>query len=208
MISIMIAAAALAGYGGGGLTAHRALITDPVSCGGVVGYAVEDRRRLGGEASVCVGESSSMGWAGAQVGRQGELADLYTAAWLGFGGGLLDTELDGFAPDVGFVYLRPALGLGVPLGIGAIEGSLYAMLPIPVWTGPDATRAGRHTHVGAQLTLLFGDFRRDRRPLARPERPSQPRRPPPPAEPAPVQPEDVQERPLAIPEDAPPPPPR
>lgn len=155
-------ASALAGYGGGGVSLHHTGVLEPVNCLGAMGYGVNDAKvRLGGEANACTGRSVGTTWGGMQFGHQSRPRGLYTAAYAGLGGGWLAVGRDEPSREAGFLYARPTLTLGVPMGLGAVEFSLYGMLDFPVYQRVPANEdpLGVLPSGGAQITLLFGDFR-------------------------------------------------
>lgn len=223
-------------YGGGGVTLHQAFVpyvpagwggqvdlAPPglMGCVGGVGYRVEDGARLGGTGSWCTGPRSRGGFGGLQGGWQTPRAGLYGTVHATLGFGHLQVEDGQHQLQTGYVFVRPTAGLGVPVGrVGAVEGGLFVMAPFPVQQRLDGrpTTGSSFPHVGLELSLLLGDFSRQRKrhlleppqdqevgpvvppPLGEPERPAAPPPPPPPAAPAPVQPGRVSPRPLAIPQ--------
>ncbi|MBT3220254.1 MAG: hypothetical protein HN348_14300, partial [Proteobacteria bacterium] len=164
-------------YGGGGVLVHQAFIpaTPPsfaggapvpnpglMNCLGGVGFRVRDGIRLGGEGQYCRGSVASMAQGGLQTGWQDKNAGFYATAFATVGVGQLRVAASEMRFTSTFVYLTPALGLGIPIGgILALEGSIYGMLPLPIFQNINGERVNGSTfpHGGGQVSILFGDFR-------------------------------------------------
>jgi len=222
--------AAAQSYGGGGITAYQASIPWSVSgqvgpntmgCVGGVGYGVRNGRRLGGTGAFCNGPYSNMALGGAQFGFQSKRAGAWLTAYNGVGAGWLGVQGSGGERYDGmFVYTRPSIGAGVAVGHwAALEGSVYAMLPLNVLgvVGGGMDPRFSFPHAGLQATLMFGNFSRKRKLppvpdyVAPPPPPPPPRSgpaqgpPPPPAPSGPIRPGDLP--PAGAPPPPPPPPP-
>jgi hypothetical protein len=169
----------------------------PLLCVGGMGLGVSDSGfRIGGEAAFCRGRDGvSLNRGGAQLGFRTRGRGLYWTLYTGIGVGALrdTTQLSG-TYTAAFAYLRPTTAIGITSRIGALEVGLQAMTPINLvqWVKAGESRGFLHPTVGAQLTMLFGNFRGPRRDSARRDVP------------APVV-TPAASAPLAIPGGAPPP---
>jgi len=141
-----------------------------VECMGGEGWGVGQKRGLaGGEATFCAGEQAMMSYGGVQAGRALDLGPVYGALKVGLGGGWASFAWGHDEKDArehranhAFIYARPTVSVGVPLGFSALEFGVYALLPAsifqeavdkPLWAWPQ---------FGSQVSVLFGNFR-DRR---------------------------------------------
>lgn len=137
-------------------------------CIGGTGLTLDGPKRMGGDGTYCAGGDSRFITGGARLGRQTDVAFGYAGVDLGLGGGWLDIADDTGRMRSAFVYARPALTAGLPVGFGAVEASVYAMVPLPVvqsLAGDAAPRAS-FPFIGVQLTGMIGNFRdrKDRSP--------------------------------------------
>jgi hypothetical protein len=225
LLLVLAPASALAGVSAGGVvvsTENLGAMGDGVlhagvpMCLGGQGFVVDGHRRLGGEGQYCGGPSTQMVFGGAATGGQWNLPIGYAAAQVGGGAGWIDAhDRDDDRFRSAFVYARPELAYGIPVGFGAVEAGLYVMVPLPLVQSlhGDMHPIASFTTTGLEVSVLFGDFRRRDRdpepePVAEVEPPPPPIAPPPPASaPPPVARGDNEgdDRPLAIPGGAPPP---
>lgn len=218
---LAVPGAALAAGGAGGVVFHQeGLLKDApdapaagvLSCVGGMGYRLYGRTRVGGEGHACANDVSSMSWGGVYLARQSLLRGVgYTTWGTSLNLGALEVrDSGGIYRESTFVTLRPQVGVGLPLfGFTSVEVTGYLSLPVAHVYELSQTGATRSNlgHVGVQVSFLFGDFRRERKPEPEPA-PVVAKDGPPPApayvEPPPPPPED--DRPLAIPAGEPPPP--
>lgn len=175
VLALIAAGSARAETAAGGLVLSTANLGSigPVQAGvlpciGGAGLALDGHERLGGEGQYCADGDATFAFAGGRWGRQRDLAFGYWGFDLEAGGGWADAaDADGRFRGA-FAYGRPALVAGVPVGFGAVEGGLYAMLPVPLVQslGGDAAPQGTFASAGVQVTVLFGNFwdRKDRSP--------------------------------------------
>lgn len=200
---------AYGGYGGGGFLVHQAWVPDApkvglespgfLHCFGGLGYGVEDGLRTGGEGHVCGGRDAGLVYGGFETGWQDAFGPTFLTAYGVVGGGVIGVEDPYGVGDWGglFAYAQPTVGAGVSFGWGAIELDVYWMIHAPLhgWADEPFVDGFGISRVGAQVAVLFGDFREQG---LHPE----PYRPlPPPPEP---EEEEDEEPPLAIPGDEPP----
>jgi hypothetical protein len=163
-------------YSGGGPLLHQVFVPYKVpgwaggtdfpapgllNCIGGVGFAVEDGARLGGTGSYCAGSRGYMGLGGLQGGWQDRRAGFYGAAYATLGAGHLKLEDRRDVLATSFIYVQPTVAIGIPIGeLGAVEGSLFGMIPAPVHQRLNGkpTTGNTFPHVGVQIAFLFGDF--------------------------------------------------
>lgn len=177
LASMTLSSSAFA-WGGGGVTMSSAPVLGYQSprqaptpgwmgCLGGTGFNVSKGFRSGGEGQLCLGDRSGMAFGGTQLGIQSRNPGLYTMAYVGLGGGYMGVGRDGVSRDTLFAYARPAVGVGLSGGAVAAELSVYAMLPAAVVQvvrgGGDP--GGSFPHAGLQVSLLFGDFHKNKRRL-------------------------------------------
>ncbi len=203
------------GFGGSGYVLGTATVPDlgparpdfgTMECQGGVGFGVNDHRRIGGEGHYCEGDLARAGFGGVQVGWHSRGSFLWTSMYSGLGaGGIQATTPDARAWQGAFVYVRPTVSVGVALGFAALELGGFVNLPVNVWQQSAGYQAVPLTPMpGAEVSLLFGNFRKQQAPCGQEPVPAATLPPPPPVTPAPIAPPP---RPLALPPAAPIPPP-
>jgi len=214
-VLLLFPATAWAGFGAGGVTLSTenlggigpagVLHAGAPLCLGGTGFEVDGHRRIGGEGQYCGNGRTQFTFGGAELGGQRNLLMGYGAATLGVGGGFIDVQDrdDGDRFRSGFAYARPELSAGIPVGIGAVELGLYAMIPVPLVQSlhGDMRPIASFATTGAEISFLFGDFRERRHPDAEPVAEVEP---PPPAPPAPTATDDRAPIPGTVPMDSPP----
>lgn len=186
--SLLVPAVASAA-GGGGITADLQYMprygapSDPhdapgaIGCLGGMGYgATRSGFRIGGEGSFCRGrdEGVSMAYGGLQLGHWRGSKFFYWSGYATIGAGTFGDGSEGGSDPYRSIFLlaKPTLAMGFALGPTALEVGLYGMIPVNVvqWVGTNESRGVITPSVGVQMSLLFGNFRADKR---RPERPVQ-----------------------------------
>ncbi len=147
------------GFGGGELTAAPGVLT----CPGGAGHVVLKHTRVGGEGSYCFAPGTEMVQLGAQIGGHLPVGETYVAAYAGLGYGRLQMEAEA-AYDAHFAYVRPALAIGLPLGIVAVEIGGYGVFPFPFAQTVDGERVqgGTFPHAGVLVSILLGHHPRQR----------------------------------------------
>lgn len=214
-----LTSSALAGYGGGGLiggeihlpaSGKTQAALGSMECQGGVGYRVREHRRLGGSGRYCEGPDGELATGGVQVGWHSASAPFYASIHGSAGLGAMRARTgDAREYESVFAYARPTASVGLSLGLVAVEAGVFAAAPIhmvqrvagmqPLATSPWS---------GAEVSLLFGSFRRQR-PEPAPTVDPPPPLPEPTASPPPALPPEPlpPPRPLAIPPHSPIPPP-
>ena len=149
-----------------------------VGCIGGMGYGVSRRDfRIGGEASFCRGQRDgvSQAYGGAQLGWWRGRDAFYLTGYGTIGFGVLTdaTVPDQSAYTAIHLFVKPTFAVGFALGPTALELGLYSLLPINLvqFTGDVDGRGVVTPQVGVQVSLLFGDFRREQRKVGFPPRP-------------------------------------
>lgn len=165
------------------------------ACVGGQGFTRLGALRVGGEGRGCFGPvRGALG--GVQVGAIATTGRAHWSAYTTFGGGSLRSAPTG---RFGYLYVQPTVTVGWSTGRAGFEVGPYVQVPFHIVdsSGPLVVSPGT-PHLGAQLSVLFGDWNAPRRAVqvAEPVPTA-----PPPAAPAPPAPD----RPLAIPGGAPPP---
>lgn len=147
------------GFGGGELTQPPGVLT----CVGGVGYVVLERTRVGGEGTGCFARDTGMLQAGAQIGGHLPVGETYVTAYAGLGYGRLEMAREA-EYDAHFVYVRPALAIGLPLGPMALEVGMYGVFPFlfEQQVAGQSIEGGTFPHFGLLATVLFGHHPRQR----------------------------------------------
>lgn len=149
-----------------------------VGCIGGMGYGVSRRDfRIGGEGTFCRGQRDgvSQAYGGVQLGWWRGRDAFYLTGYGTVGFGVLTdaTVPDQSAYTAIHLFVKPTFAVGVALGPTALEFGLYSLLPINLvqFTGDVDGRGVVTPQVGVQISLLFGDFRRESRRASFPQRP-------------------------------------
>lgn len=181
-LALLLAPSVALAEGGGGITAQleylprwgRPVLEHEapgwVGCIGGMGYGVSRKNmRIGGEASFCRGQRDgvSQAYGGVQLGWWHGRDAFYLTGYATIGAGTMG---DATVPDQVeyrsiFAFVKPTFSVGVALGPTALEFGLYGLVPFNLvqFTGDVAGRGFVTPQVGVQLSLLFGDLRRETR---------------------------------------------
>jgi hypothetical protein len=149
------------GFGGGELTQPPGVLT----CVGGVGFVVLKNTRVGGEGTGCFARDTGMLQVGAQIGGHLPVGETYVTVYAGLGYGRLEMELEA-EYSAHFVYARPAIAIGLPLGPMAVEVGIYGVFPFAFGQqvgGESIGGSSTFPHLGLLATVLFGKHPRQRR---------------------------------------------